>query len=187
MSAEPWFWWWCSDPIDSAIVPILFIGRNNGTIQSRQYFTCPENHGIFVRPSCVTLLKKPRRQTILQRTSAHTEKKKKREAERYAERMLRLQKIDYTKRMAMRAKGLTIRESLGVRHLCTPTRPKMHHNLREARARPRSDRRVNTNKILFPDKPKADCTALVEKKVCSCLLISFCTFARSLLRNHEMH
>ena len=165
----------------------MFAGRNNGTVQGRQYFTCTENHGLFVRASCVTLLKKPRRQTLLERTNAHTEKKKKREAQRYAERMLRLQKIDYAKRMEMRAKGVTIRESLGVRHLCTPTRPKMHQNTRGAMTRPRSDRRANTKKVLFPGKPKADRDALNAKKVRYSLSILSRTFAHSLLRDHKMH
>ncbi|CAH8602182.1 unnamed protein product [Schistosoma rodhaini] len=31
-------------------------GKNNGTVQGKRYFTCEENHGIFVRPSQLTLL-----------------------------------------------------------------------------------------------------------------------------------
>ena len=29
-------------------------GKNDGTVQSKRYFTCTENHGIFVRQSQVT-------------------------------------------------------------------------------------------------------------------------------------
>jgi len=28
-------------------------GKNNGTVQGKRYFTCEENHGIFVRQSQV--------------------------------------------------------------------------------------------------------------------------------------
>ena len=28
-------------------------GKNNGSVQSKKYFTCEENHGIFVRQSQV--------------------------------------------------------------------------------------------------------------------------------------
>lgn len=30
-------------------------GKNDGTVQGRRYFTCEENHGIFVRQSQVSL------------------------------------------------------------------------------------------------------------------------------------
>lgn len=29
-------------------------GKNDGTVQNKRYFTCEENHGIFVRQSQVT-------------------------------------------------------------------------------------------------------------------------------------
>lgn len=28
-------------------------GKNNGTVQGKSYFSCPDNHGIFVRASQV--------------------------------------------------------------------------------------------------------------------------------------
>ncbi|KAK6174365.1 hypothetical protein SNE40_017658 [Patella caerulea] len=31
-------------------------GKNNGTVQGKTYFTCPDNHGIFVRQSQITAL-----------------------------------------------------------------------------------------------------------------------------------
>ena len=30
-------------------------GKNNGTVQGKRYFTCEENHGIFVRQTQVDL------------------------------------------------------------------------------------------------------------------------------------
>ena len=32
-------------------------GKNNGTVQGKTYFTCAENHGIFVRQSQVIFQK----------------------------------------------------------------------------------------------------------------------------------
>lgn len=31
-------------------------GKNDGTVQGKTYFTCPENHGIFVRQSQITAI-----------------------------------------------------------------------------------------------------------------------------------
>lgn len=31
-------------------------GKNDGTVQGKTYFTCPENHGIFVRQSQVAVI-----------------------------------------------------------------------------------------------------------------------------------
>jgi len=28
-------------------------GKNNGEVQGKKYFSCPDNHGIFVRPNQV--------------------------------------------------------------------------------------------------------------------------------------
>ena len=30
------------------------VGKNNGTVQGKKYFSCEENHGIFVRQSQVS-------------------------------------------------------------------------------------------------------------------------------------
>ena len=29
------------------------VGKNNGTVMKRTYFTCPEGHGVFVQPSAI--------------------------------------------------------------------------------------------------------------------------------------
>lgn len=34
-------------------------GKNNGLIQGKQYFHCPDNHGLFVRPGQVVVTTKP--------------------------------------------------------------------------------------------------------------------------------
>ena len=34
-------------------------GKNNGTVQGREYFRCPDNHGLFVRPGQVAVVKGP--------------------------------------------------------------------------------------------------------------------------------
>ena len=34
-------------------------GKNNGLIQGKQYFHCPDNHGLFVRPGQVVWTTKP--------------------------------------------------------------------------------------------------------------------------------
>ena len=34
-------------------------GKNNGVVQGRQYFRCPDNHGLFVRPGQVAVSTKP--------------------------------------------------------------------------------------------------------------------------------
>ncbi|VDP45124.1 unnamed protein product [Schistosoma curassoni] len=44
------FWKWVGVILEEAK------GKNNGTVQGKRYFTCEENHGIFVRPSQLTLL-----------------------------------------------------------------------------------------------------------------------------------
>jgi dynactin 1 len=31
-------------------------GKNNGTVQGIKYFTCPPNHGVFVKPSQVNVV-----------------------------------------------------------------------------------------------------------------------------------
>lgn len=31
-------------------------GKNNGEVQGKKYFSCPDNHGIFVRPNQVGLI-----------------------------------------------------------------------------------------------------------------------------------
>ncbi|KAM9404252.1 kinesin-like protein KIF13A isoform 1-T1 [Salvelinus alpinus] len=32
----------------------LAVGKHNGTVQGRVYFRCPPDHGVFVKPSCLT-------------------------------------------------------------------------------------------------------------------------------------
>ena len=32
------------------------VGKNNGVVQGKKYFSCPENHGIFVRQGQLTSL-----------------------------------------------------------------------------------------------------------------------------------
>ncbi|KAF4518766.1 hypothetical protein B566_EDAN006170 [Ephemera danica] len=34
-------------------------GKNNGTVQGKSYFQCPDNHGVFVRHSQLTVLGEP--------------------------------------------------------------------------------------------------------------------------------
>ena len=34
-------------------------GKNNGVVQGKQYFHCPDNHGLFVRPGQVVFTTKP--------------------------------------------------------------------------------------------------------------------------------
>ena len=31
-------------------------GKNDGSVQGKSYFSCAENHGMFVRPTQVTLI-----------------------------------------------------------------------------------------------------------------------------------
>ncbi len=34
-------------------------GKNNGVVQGKKYFNCPDNHGIFVRQSQITVEDSP--------------------------------------------------------------------------------------------------------------------------------
>ena len=34
-------------------------GKNDGTVQGQRYFDCPQGHGMFVRPSVVSILDQP--------------------------------------------------------------------------------------------------------------------------------
>jgi dynactin 1 len=35
------------------------VGKNDGTVQGVKYFTCKPNHGMFIRPSQVTIISEP--------------------------------------------------------------------------------------------------------------------------------
>lgn len=54
---------WCGVILDEPY------GKNNGTIQGRHYFECPDNYGIFVRSSALRLVSDQMRIPRISRSS----------------------------------------------------------------------------------------------------------------------
>ena len=48
---------WVGVELDSAV------GKNNGTVMNKTYFTCPDHHGVFVQPSAIVSVQIPRKPT----------------------------------------------------------------------------------------------------------------------------
>jgi len=47
-------------------------GKNNGTVQGKSYFTCPDEHGIFVRQSQLVLLDGPDKKSPMSKYDTFT-------------------------------------------------------------------------------------------------------------------
>lgn len=48
---------WVGVELDNAV------GKNNGTVMNKTYFTCADHHGVFVQPSAIVSVQAPRKPT----------------------------------------------------------------------------------------------------------------------------